>query len=87
MVSTDIVPVDITTAVIKHFDSFGDDSNGSGSYLLADLLDGPGSYSNGSSNSLTEPTGDVYVSPSGGTTNQYPALDLVSWNVQIIQTS
>jgi hypothetical protein len=88
IVSTDFVPTDIQSGVIKHFDSFGDDSNGVGGYLLANLIDGPGAYADGAGNptSLQEPTGDVFISgPSGGgTTNQIPGLDLVHWTIQII---
>jgi len=83
IVSTDVVPVDITTSVTKHFDSFGDDSNGVGSYLNMNLIDGGNSFAPGTSVSLTEPTGDVFVSPGGGVTNQYPALDLVNWQITI----
>ncbi len=87
MVATDVVPVDITTTVTKHFDSFGDDANGAGSFLLANLLDGPGTYANTSSTSLTEPQGDVYVSPGGGVTSAFPQLDLVGWQVVIVTNS
>jgi hypothetical protein len=82
VIATNVVPYDTQTTVNKLYDSFGDDSNGVGSFLNLDLTQT--TYVSGLTQQLTEPTGDVFMSPQNTTTSAFPALDLVSWSIQIV---
>ena len=65
VVSTNVVPTDIQTSVIKMYDSFGNDADGVGSFQLVDL--NQSAYANGDqvlSAATTEPANDdVFISP------------------------
>jgi hypothetical protein len=88
-VSTDQVPTESQTTIIKRYDSFGDDTNGVGSFLLANLVNETSwtSSDSNASGSAVEPSfNDEIVSPPGSALATDPALDLISWSIIIQDT-
>lgn len=87
VVSTNVVPLDTQTSVIKEYDSFGNDSNGVGNFLNMDLNQLAYKNGNGDTPTTTEPSfNDVFISPVGSNIAQDPSLDLVDWEIQVITT-
>ncbi len=89
-IATNVVPVEGQTSIAKAFDSFGDDSSGVGGYLLMDLKT-QSVYANNDGTAATftcsEPANDdIFISPAGST-NQDPSLDIIDWNIQIVNTA
>jgi hypothetical protein len=84
VVATNTTPIDGQTSVIKAFDSFGDDTDGHGTYITLDISK-PDTITSGDQRypGAVEPTSnDVFPiadQPS------YPELDLKSWSIEIRQ--
>lgn len=86
MVATNVVTTNPTASVAKEYDSFGDDSNGIGSFLTIHVPDFT-SYANGGTNvgQASKPgTSDVYPPTNAAA---YQSLQIVNWQVQIVNTN